>query len=83
MLLKALTGLSGPTAKPQKNEQCSPAARMQFFRSESKIKKATYLSRKESFCQVRILICQVGTFICQEEEILSKKGDLFSHVYGA
>ena len=26
---------------------------------------------------------QVGTFICQEEKILSKKGDLYSHVYGA
>ena len=49
LLLKALTGLSGPTANPQKNEQCSPAAGMQIFRSESNIKKATYLSRRESF----------------------------------
>ena len=49
LLLKALTGLSGPTANPQKNEQCSPAAGMQIFRSESNIKKGTYLSRRESF----------------------------------
>ena len=48
-MLKFLTGLPGRTAHPQKNEQCSPAARMQIFRSESNIKRATYLSRRESF----------------------------------
>ena len=31
------------------NEQCSPAARMQIFRIESNIKRATYLSSTDNF----------------------------------
>ena len=41
--------LAWPDGPSTKNKQCSPAARMQILRSESNIKRATYLSSTDNF----------------------------------
>ena len=68
------------------HKKTSSAAQQQgckFLEVSLTLKRQLVCQGGRVFCQVRILICQVGTFICQEEKILSKNGDLFSHVYGA
>ena len=83
LLLKALTGLSGPTANPQKNEQCSPAARMHIFRSESNIKKATYLSRRESFLSSKeTYLSSREIYLSGGKNIVEKRRLIFSCVRG-
>ena len=64
-----------PDGPSTKNEQCSPAARMQIFRSESNIKRATYLSRRDSFlsskdpfCSSRDIYFSMRTKKCQKME---------------
>ena len=54
-----------PDGPSTKNEQCSPAARLQIFRIESNKKGQIICQGGKVFCQVRTLFCQVGTFICQ------------------
>ena len=70
--------LAWPDGPSTKNKQCSPAARMQIFRSESYIKRATYLSRRDSFLSSK------DTFLSSRDIFLSmrtmrtknvKKGD--------
>ena len=66
-MLKVLNGLPGLKAHPQKNKQCSPAARMQIFRIESSIKRATCLSRRDSFLSSK------DTFLSSRDIYLSMR----------
>ena len=69
----------GPTTK---NEQCSPAARMQIFRSKSKKGRRGNFFQKEGclFGKLGSFSSRQGIFFQQGLKIV-QKGPLFAHVY--
>ena len=61
-------------AQPQKNEQCSPAAKMQILRSKSKKGGGVFFARRGVHFASKELFCQVeGLFLQKEREIAQKR----------